>query len=113
MEESIYKIKLSKEEKIICLQEIISKLKKILYVYEKSLEPNSNYRYKVYCGGIAIYISSSNILFNNELVDILVNLNAILNNNFDKEQLKRIVFESINFAEYKLIKYKEDEDGYI
>ena len=71
MDEGIYKINLSKDEKIVCLQEIISKLKKILYVYEKSLEPNSNYKYKVYCGGIAIYISSSNILFNNELVDIL------------------------------------------
>lgn len=108
MDEGIYKINLSKDEKIVCLQEIISKLKKILYVYEKSLEPNSNYKYKVYCGGIAIYISSSNILFNNELVDILVNLNAILNNDFDKEQLKRIVFESINFAEYMLEKYKKE-----
>ena len=75
---------------------------KIIYVYERSQEPNSNYNYKVYCGGVLIYISSSNILFNGELVNIIVNLNAIMTNNFSKAQLKRIVFESVNYAQYML-----------
>ena len=97
-----FRIILSGDEKEICLQEIIKRLKKIIYVYERSQEPNSNYNYKVYCGGVLIYISSSNILFNGELVNIIVNLNAIMTNNFSKAQLKRIVFESVNYAQYML-----------
>lgn len=97
-----FRIILSGDEKEICLQEIIKRLKKIIYVYERSQEPNSNYNYKVYCGGVLIYISSSNILFNGELVNIIVNLNAIMTNNFSKVQLKRIVFESVNYAQYML-----------
>ena len=97
-----FRIILSGDEKEICLQEIIKRLKKIIYVYERSQEPNSNYNYKVYCGGVLIYISSSNILFNGELVNIIVNLNAIMTNNFSKAQPKRIVFESVNYAQYML-----------
>ena len=97
-----FRIILSGDEKEICLQEIIKRLKKIIYVYERSQEPNSNYNYKVYCGGVLIYISSSNILFNGELVNIIVNLNAIMTYNFSKAQLKRIVFESVNYAQYML-----------
>lgn len=48
------KINLSQPEKIQCLKEIHSKLNKILYVYEKSIEPDSTYNYKVYCSGLAI-----------------------------------------------------------
>ena len=36
-DESSYKVTLSVDEKIKCLDEIIAKLKKILYVYDKSL----------------------------------------------------------------------------
>ena len=57
-----FHVTLSLDEKIRCLEEIISKLKKVLYVYDKSFEKNSNYNYKVYCGGIMIYVSSSNVL---------------------------------------------------
>lgn len=101
-----FRINLSMDEKIKCLEEILGKLKKILYVYDKSQEPNSEYNYKIFCGGILIYVSSSNLLFNGELVNIVVNINAILTNNFDKPQLKRIVFESINQVEYMLSGYK-------
>lgn len=101
-------ITLTNTEKLVCLQEIIKKLKKILYVYDKSLEPNSNYNYKVYCGGVLIYISSSNLLFDGELVNIVVNINAILTNNFSKTQIKKIVFESINYAQYLLSNYNQD-----
>lgn len=95
-----FKIVLSEEEKIKCLEEILLRLKKIIHVYEKSQEPNSSYNYKVFCGGIAIYVSSANILFNGELVNIIININAILSNNFNKQQLKTIVFETINFVNY-------------
>lgn len=101
-----FRVNLSLDEKIKCLEEILGKLKKILYVYDKSQEPNSEYNYKIFCGGILIYVSSSNLLFNGELVSVVVNINAILTNNFDKSQLKRIVFESINQVEYMLSEYK-------
>jgi len=101
-----FRVNLSLDEKIKCLEEILGKLKKILYVYDKAQEPNSDYNYKIFCGGILIYVSSSNLLFNGELVNVVVNINAILTNNFDKPQLKRIVFESINQIEYMLSGYK-------
>lgn len=102
-----FKVTLSSNEKIVCLEEIISRLKKILYVYDKSQEPNSNYNYKVFCGGVALYVSSSNTLFNGELVNIVININSILTNRLDKGQIKKLVFESINFANYLLKKYQE------
>lgn len=101
-----FRVNLSLDEKIKCLEEILGKLKKILYVYDKTHEKGSEYNYKIFCGGILIYVSSSNLLFNGELVSIVVNINAILTNDFDKPQLKRIVFESINQVEYMLSGYK-------
>lgn len=102
-----FKVTLSSNEKIVCLEEIISRLKKILYVYDKSQEPNSNYNYKVFCGGVALYVSSSNTLFDGELVNIVININSILINRLDKGQIKKLVFESINFANYLLKKYQD------
>ena len=102
-----FKVILSSNEKIVCLEEIISRLKKILYVYDKSQEPNSNYNYKVFCGGVALYVSSSNTLFDGELVNIVININSILTNRLDKGQIKKLVFESINFANYLLKKYQD------
>lgn len=107
--EKLFKVVLSTNEKIVCLEEIIAKLKKVLYVYDKSQEPQSNYNYKVYCGGIIMYVSSSNVLFDGELVSIVINLNTILTNKLDKGQIKKIVFESINYAEYLLKKYQGEE----
>ena len=101
-----FKVTLSSNEKIVCLEEIISRLKKILCVYDKSQEPNSNYNYKVFCGGVALYVSSSNTLFDGELVNIVININSILTNRLDKGQIKKLVFESINFANYLLKKYQ-------
>lgn len=101
-----FKVVLSSDEKIKCLQEIISRLKKILYVYDKALEEGSQYDYKVFCGGILIYVSSSNALFEGELVNVIVNLNAIINNDFEKPQIKRLVFETKNQMEFLLRQYQ-------
>ena len=103
-----FKVILSNQEKVVCLKEIIKKLKKILYVWEKSQEPASTYNYRIYCGGVLIYVSSSNMLFDGELVNIVVNLNAIMTNTFTKPQLKRIVFESVNYAQFLLSIYDEN-----
>lgn len=99
---SDFRVTLTEKEKVVCLREIIKKLKKILYVYDKSLEPNSSYDYKIYSGGVMLYVSSSNMLFDGELVNIVINLNAILTNDFSKSQLKRVVFECVNYAQYLL-----------
>lgn len=106
-----FKIALTLDEKLVCLHEIADKLKKILYVYDKSLDPTSGYKYKVYCGGIAIFVSSSNYLFDGELVSLIVNLNAILTNDFDKAQIKRLVFESVNFTEFLITRYQALKDN--
>ena len=105
-----YQVVLTLEEKVKCLEEILAKVKKILYVYDKTLEPNSKYDYKVYCGGVLIYVYSSNLIFNGELVNIVINVNAILTNEFSKTQVKRIVFETKNFTEFLLSKYKKQLD---
>ena len=55
-----------------------------------------------------MYVSSSNILFDGELVSIIININAILMNQLDKGQIKKLIFESINYAEYLLKKYKNE-----
>lgn len=104
-----FKVSLSSNEKIVCLEEIISRLKKVLYVYDKSQEPNSNYNYKVFCGGVLMYVSSSNVLFGGELVNIVININSILTNKLEKGQIKKLVFESINFTNYLLKKYQEQQ----
>ena len=54
-----------------------------------------------------MYVSSSNVLFDGELVNVVINLNSILTNKLDKGQIKKLVFESINFTNYLLKKYKE------
>lgn len=79
-----FHVVLSLDEKIKCIEEILSRVKKILYVYDKSKEEGSSYNYKVYIGGILIYVSSSNILFRGDLVSVIINLNAILINDFSK-----------------------------
>lgn len=97
-----FKIILSQKEKIECINEIIKKLKKIIFVYEKSQESNTTYDYKIYIKGLIFYISSANYLFDSKLISIIINLNSIILNNFNKKRLKSIVFDSINYANYLL-----------
>lgn len=104
------KIKLSDTEKKICLKEINKKLTKILFVYEKSQEENSEYNYKIFVQALILYVSSSNILFNGELVNIIVNLFTILNNDFNKSELKKIVFECKNITKF-ILQQVGDVDG--
>jgi hypothetical protein len=97
------KLVLSKEEQRLCLKEINKKLTRIIYVYEKSQEQDSEYdNYKIFVSSVMLYVSSSNILFNGELINIIVNLVTILNNDFDKLQLKKIIFECKNITKFIL-----------
>lgn len=99
-EENKTKIVLSEQEKKKCLEEINKKLKKIIYVYEKGLEPESPYDYKIFCESTLLYVSSSNTLFNGELINIVVDLNTILTNDFEKKSIKKLVLEMINNIDY-------------
>lgn len=109
--ENNFKIVLSLDEKIKCLEELVVRLKKILYVYDRSLEPDSKYNYRIYCGGVAMYISSSNYLFNGELVSVVVNMTSILNNKLEKAQIKKLVFDSVNYVEFLLSSYKDKKES--
>lgn len=109
--ENNFKIVLSLDEKIKCLEELVVRLKKILYVYDRSLEPDSKYNYRIYCGGVAMYISSSNYLFNGELVSVVVNMTSILNNKLEKTQIKKLVFDSVNYVEFLLSSYKDKQES--
>lgn len=109
--ENNFKIVLSINEKIKCLEELVVRLKKILYVYDRSLEPDSKYNYRIYCGGVAMYISSSNYLFNGELVSVVVNMTSILNNKLKKTQIKKLVFDSVNYVEFLLSSYKDKKES--
>ena len=109
--ENNFKIVLSIDEKIKCLEELVVRLKKILYVYDRSLEPDSKYNYRIYCGGVAMYISSSNYLFNGELVSVVVIMTSILNNKLEKTQIKKLVFDSVNYVEFLLSSYKDKKES--
>ena len=100
---------LTPQEKIEGLKEIIKRLKKILFVYEKSLEPCSNYDYKQYLAGVLLYVQTTDSLFNGELISILVNLESIRMNDFNKSQIKKLVLETVNIASY-LLKISQGEE---
>ena len=93
---------LSQKEKLECLNEVIKKLKKIIYVYEKSQEENATYDYKIFIRSLIFYVSSADNLFEGKLINIIINLNSIAINDFNKKQLKSIVFDMLNHAEYLL-----------
>lgn len=101
--EQEFKVTLNNIEILKALKEISKKILRILYVYEKS-EENPEYNYKPYVYAVILYISSFNELVEYELTDILVNLNSLLINDFDKRQIKKIVFECKNIVDKVLEK---------
>lgn len=102
----VSEISLSNNEKIICLKDIRKRIVKSLYVYDQNQIPNSNYDYKIYIHGLLLYVASSNSLFNGELVSLIVNLNSILSNDFEKKQFKKIILECKNFIDYQIKELK-------
>jgi len=102
------KVELTKEEKDICLKDIRRRIVRSIYVYEQSFIEDSGYDYKIYVHSLMLYISSSNYLFDGELVSLIVYLNSILLNDFDKKQFKKIIFECKNYIDYLL---KEGESN--
>lgn len=95
------KIILSGDSRTTCLRSIRKRLVKSLYVYEESIE-NEDYDYKSYVNSVLWYVCSANELLNGEITSIVVNLNSIIKNDFDKKQFKKIILECKNFADYLL-----------
>lgn len=95
---------LSKREKQKCLRAIIKKNNRILYTYEQTFIPDTGYDYKKYVKNIIRYVSSSNELFDGNLINILINLYSIAHNDLDKDELRRLVHENTNMAAYLLRK---------
>lgn len=96
------KVELTKEEKDICLKDIRRRIVRSIYVYEQSMTEDTGYNYKIYIHSLMLFVSSSNYLFNGELVSLIVYLNSILQNEFDKKQFKKIIFECKNYIDYLL-----------
>lgn len=82
----------SEKEKLFCLQEIDKKLKTILHVYEKSLE-DSTYDYKTYLYAVMLYVISVKDCFECELTNVIINLNSLYMNNFEKQQIRKLILE--------------------
>lgn len=80
------------EEKLFCLQEIDKRLKTVLHVYEKSVEDQS-YDYKAYVYAVILYVASVKNLFECELTNVIVNLNSLYINTFEKQQIRKLVLE--------------------
>ena len=93
-------LKLSEKEKIFCLKDINKKLIRCLYVYEQEKEQIENYDYKNYLESIILYVHSSNQLFDGILMNVIINLNTLKENDFNKEQFKKIIFECKNYVDF-------------
>ena len=104
-----YQIRLSAKEVQVALKNINKKILRVLHVYEKSLE-NEEYNYKQYVYAVIMYISSVNEMAEYNLTDIIVNLNNLIINDFDKSQIKRIIFECKNIVN-KILDKIGDIDG--
>ena len=92
MEDVVVKLSPCEIEK--CLKEVSTRLQRILYVYEQSLD-NKNYNYKSYIYSVMLYISSLNALCDYDLTNIIVNLNTLyMNKDLNKQMVKKIVMES-------------------
>ena len=81
-----------------CVFDIKKRIVRILYVYEES-EHNKEFNYKVYVNSLMLYLLSSNELLDFELTSVIVLLNSVLQNDFDKQQLKKTIFEAKNIIE--------------
>lgn len=93
-------LKLSEKEKLFCLKDINKKLIRCLYVYEQEQENLEDYDYKNYLESIILYVHSSNQLFDGILMNVIINLNTLKENDFNKEQFKKIIFECKNYVDF-------------
>lgn len=93
-------LNLSDKEKSFCLKDINKKIIRCLYVYEQEQKCIQNYDYKTYLDSVILYVHSSNQLFDGILMNVIVNLNILRENNFNKEQFKKIIFECKNYIDF-------------
>lgn len=96
-----FRVVLSGEGRINCLKSIEKRLVRSLYVYEES-EKNEEYDYKAYVNSVLWFVCSANELLNGEITSVIVHLNSIMKNEFDKKTFKKIILECKNLVDYLL-----------
>lgn len=84
-----------------CLKDIRKRIVKALYVFEES-EQNETFNYRIYVHSLMLYLLSSNELLDFELTSVIVLLNSILQNDFEKPQFKKTILEAKNIIDYLL-----------
>ena len=100
MEQEKKDLDLFQKEKIFCLKDIRKKIVRCLYVYEQDLMDKDDYDYKKYLENIILYVRSSDHLFDGMLVNVIVYLNILKENDFEKDQFKKIIFECKNYVDF-------------
>lgn len=102
-----YEVELTQEEKEHALVEIKKRCIKGLYVYEQT-EKDKAYNYKNFIYNLITFVQTSDQLFGGELAQIVINLQSILNNDFEKKEFRRIILENKNIVDYKIKTLQED-----
>lgn len=95
-------MKLTKKDRELCLKNIRKQLIRSLHVYEQEKLGQTHYNYKLYIKNLMLFIISFNELFDSELSNIVVKLNVLLINDFEKKDYKSTIFECVNSVDYIL-----------
>jgi hypothetical protein len=85
---------LSKKAKILYINKLINRIYKILPIAEE----NDNKTPKLYVERLMKDINSANSLFDDILIDIIIKLNVICERPLEHQELKSIIFESIDIV---------------
>ena len=94
-----YVVKFNDKQRLTALKHIMSKITRILYVYERSLA-DANYHYRSYVYSVIMYISSCNTILDDYLVDVIINLNNLLiNDDLSKKEIRKIVLDARKMIE--------------
>lgn len=106
----IVKIKFSKQEKLKCFIAIKKKIIKLLYLIEQ--EQRGEIQIDQWFYGLVFELSSSNLLCDNELTEVLVKIHGLYDNSKYKEmthdQIKRQIMESKGILDFLIESNKKD-----
>lgn len=110
MNQEKFILEINKKEQIRCLKKISKKIVRSIFIFEETIKNPQQYNYKEYVKNILIFIQSADKFFDGQLVDVKVGLSGVIDNDFDKQQYKAIVFECKNYIDYLLSKIEEGEE---
>jgi len=104
---NMFKITLTKQEKIKCIEQLIGRVFKILPMTEEINDSISKTNLQLHIEKLIIDMHSANSLFDGILIDIVVKINSIYENDFKHSQIRSIVLDSAS----KLNKVKSSLEG--